>query len=447
MGGYFALILFLLLLALAVAPSALAQSDPDAIRAAVIVQGADGLPQIFCVTLPPGATGLDALEATGLPLVSERGPLGATVCRVGETGCVPPGEHCFCQCMGGPGCAYWSYFGLHNGAWQYRVSGAALVTLEDRAVEGWWWRDDAANAAPPPALPFETVCPAEPPFPRTVTDGLGREVTLDAAPQRIASVSLGADEILLPLVGPERLLGVSYMAANPAISNVADALDGVPRADLSGDPELLISLDADLVVLASYNNPAALDQLLDADVPVFALDDFNTLDDIRANIRLLGAATGTEIRADALIAQMDARLDAVRAAVAGQAPVRALYYEPGGITYGPGSTVDQIITLAGGINVVAEADLGAYPLIDAEFVIAADPDVILLGGWFADAADPRAAFLANPAFADLRAVREGRVVPIRDAHLTNVSQHIAAGVEDVARALYPEAFPDGAAGE
>lgn len=441
MGARLAAI-FALLLLLSLAAPAAAQDDPDAIRAGVVVQGADGLPQTFCVTLPPGATGLDALEATGLPLVSERGPLGATVCRVGETGCAPPGEHCFCQCMGGAGCAYWSYFGLQNGVWQYRASGPALVTLDDGAVEGWWWRDDAQKALPPPALPFEALCPAGPSFPRTVADGLGREITLDAPPQRIASVSLGADEILLPLVGPERLLGVSALATNPTISNVTDAIDAVPRADLSGDPELLISLDADLVVLASYNNPAALDQLLDADVPVFVLDDFNTLDDIRANIRLLGEATGTEIRAEALIAQMDARLDAVRAAVAGQEPVRALYYEPGGITYGPGSTVDQIITLAGGLNVVAEADLGAYPLIDAEFVIAADPDVILLGGWFAGAADPLAAFLADPAFADLRAAQAGRVVPIRDAHLTNVSHHLASGVEDVARALYPAAFPD-----
>src|SRR5690606_12184229 len=206
-----------------------------------------------------------------------------------------------------------------------------------------WWRDDASNAAPPPALPYEAICFSEPPFPRTVTDGLGREVTLDAPPQRIASVSLGADEILLALVGPERLLGVSYMAANPAISNVAGALEGVPRTDLSGDPELLISLDADLVILAAYNNPAAIDQLLDADVPVFALTDFNTLDEIRANIRLLGEVTGAEIRADALIAQMDARLDAVARAVEGLPPVRVLFYEPGGITYGPGSTVDQII--------------------------------------------------------------------------------------------------------
>ena len=71
--------------------------------------------------------------------------------------------------------------------------------------------------------------------------------------------------------------------------------------------------------------------------------------------------------------------------------------------------------------------------------------MILLGGWYAASGDPLAALLADPAFADLRAVQTGRVVPIVDAHLTNVSHHIASGVEDVARALYPEAFPEEAA--
>ncbi|HEX3051681.1 MAG TPA: ABC transporter substrate-binding protein, partial [Aggregatilineaceae bacterium] len=129
-------------------------------------------------------------------------------------------------------------------------------------------------------------------------------------------------------------------------------------------------------------------------------------------------------------------------AVAGQESVRVLYYEPGGITYGPGSTVDEIITLAGGVNVVAESDLGAYPLVDAEYVLAADPDVILLGGWFAGQSDPIATFTNDPAFETLRAVLDGRVIPINDAHMTNVSHYIALGVEDVAHALYPDAFED-----
>jgi len=419
-----------------------AQESDDPIQVGVVVQGADNQPQTFCVTLDrEEPTGEDALLATGLNIIADKGPMGTTVCRIEGDGCTPPSEHCFCQCMGGDACAYWAYFHLTDqDTWEYSPMGAANSPVKQGDVEGWWWRDSTNPDAPVlPAIPFEEICGEQGTFPRTVIDGLGREVTIEVPPQKIASAALGSDEILLSLVGPERLLGVTYFAEDPAISNIADQLDAIPHTDLSGNPEYLISLEADLVILAAYNNPAALDQLLDANVPVFVLAEFNTIDEIRTNIRLLGQVTGEERKAEALIKDMNTRLQAVQDAITDQEPVRVLYYEPGGITYGPGSTVDEIISLAGGINVVAEFDLGPYPLVDAEFVINADPDVILLGGWFAGQANPVEAFTQDEAFRSLRAVQEGRVYLIHDAHMTNVSQYIVLGVEDVARVLYPEA--------
>jgi iron complex transport system substrate-binding protein len=413
----------------------------EPIQVGVVIQGADGLPQTFCVTLDgENPTGLDAVQATGLDIVTSSGPQGALVCQVEQDGCTPPEENCFCQCEGGALCAYWAYFHLEDtGNWQYSMAGPDNYAVTHGAVEGWWWRVGSTSMAPP-AIPFETICGAA--FPRSVVDGLGREVVIPAPPQHIASVALTSDEILLDLVGPERLLGVSNFATNPAVSNITERLEGIEHTDLLGNPERIISLDADLVVMAKFSEPAALDQLLNSNVPVFVLADFNTLEDIRANIRLLGRITGNEARAEAMIGQMDARLAAVRAKVADQEPVRVLYYEPGGVTYGPGSTVDEIIRLAGGTNVIAESEMGPYPLVDAEFVIAIDPDVILLGTGFADVDDPLSWFTGDPAFATLRAVKTGRVYGISDAHMTNVSQYVVLGVEDVARALYPEVFSE-----
>lgn len=425
---------------------ATAQESDSSIQVGVVILGTDGQPQPYCVTLDgPEPNGADALQATGQEIVSESGSGGLTVCRIGSDGCNPPGELCFCQCAGGGPCAYWAYFHLgDDGNWQYSSVGAGNYVLKQGDVDGWWWRDNAQPDAPRlPAITFDEICPPQTAFPRIVTDGLGREVAIPAPPQRIASVTLGSDEILLEMVGPERLLGVTYFAVDPGVSNITGQLDGILHTDLNGSPEALISLDADLVVLAAYNNPAALDQLLDANVPVFVLADFNTLDDVRANIRLLGQATGEEDRAEAMIAEMDGQLSAIQAQIAGQEPVRVLYYEPGGVTYGPGSTVDEIITLAGGVNIAAEAGLGAYPLIDAEFMLAADPDVILLSAWFSDERDLVAWFTDDPAFSTLRAVQQGRVVAVSNAHMTNVSQYVVRGVEDVARALYPEVFADG----
>lgn len=434
----------LILLVLSVPLGVSAQDGGSEIQVGVVIQGADAQSQTYCVTLDEdAATGMQALQAAGAALIVEHSARGAIVCQIDATGCAFPDEHCFCQCMGGGPCAYWAYFHLGEaGNWQYSVQGAESYTLAHGDVEGWWWRDSANPDARLPAITFDAICGSAAGFPRVVEDGLGREVVLAAPPRRIASVTLATDEILLDLVGPERLLGVSHFADDPAISNVADRLDSGLRTDLVGNPEFLISLDADLVVLTTFNNPAALDQMLDADVPVFVLEGFNTLADVRSNIRLLGRVTGQEARADALVSEMDAQLDAIRQAIAGHEPVRVLYYEPGGITYGPGSTVDEIITLAGGINVVAEFDLGAYPVVNPEFLIAADPDVILLGGWFSDADNPLDWFMRDPVFSTLTAVQQGRVYPVNDAHFTTVSHYLVRGVEDVARLLYPDAFDE-----
>ncbi|RPI92508.1 MAG: ABC transporter substrate-binding protein, partial [Chloroflexi bacterium] len=361
----------------------------EPIQVGVVVQGLDDRPQTFCVTLDhENPTGLDAIQATGLDIMTSAGSQGTQLCKVDQVGCTPPQESCFCQCEGGSGapCAYWSYFHLGEaGNWQYSPVGPDSHSVGQGAVEGWWWRV-GSTSAPLPVIPFEAICSDS--FPRTVTDGLGRDVLIPAPPQRIASVSLGSDEILLDLVGPDRMLGVSYFAKDAALSNVTDRLEGIEHTDLTGNPERTISLEADLVVMAKYNDPASLDQLLDADVPLFVLADFNSIDDIRANIRLLGQATGTEARAESLIEQMDTRLAAVQATTADREPVRVLYYEPGGVTYGPGSTVDEIIRLAGGTNVIAELDLGPYPLIGFETILTADPDVVLLGGWLSGVDDP-----------------------------------------------------------
>ena len=447
-GHHFAASLVLLVLLMIngvmVTPRVMAQDNKDTIRVGVVIKGPEGITQTACVTLDEGATGIDALEATSSDVVAESSSMGMTVCQINGTGCAFPDESCFCQCEGGDRCAYWSYFHLSDdGNWQYSPVGAGSFTVEDGAVEGWWWRDSRTpESNPPEPIAFETICSNEATYPRTVTDGMGRDIILDHAPERIASVTLGSDEILFSLVNHNRILGMTYFAEDAEISNIAGQLDDIPHTDLSGNPEHLISLNPDLVILALYSNPAALDQLLDAGVPVFTLADFNTVEDIQNNIRLLGEITGEEIRAEEMIMEMNDRIAEVQAAVADEIPVRVLYYEPGGITYGPGSTVDEILTLAGGINVVAEAGLGPYPIVNAEFLLAVDPDVILLGGWFSGNKDPLATFESDEAFRTRKAVKNGRVYRVVDAHMTNVSHYIATGVEDVAQALYPSAFTD-----
>src|SRR5690625_1167689 len=99
-------------------------------------------------------------------------------------------------------------------------------------------------------LPFSTLA-----FPRTVDDGLGNQLHLAAAPERIISTGLAMDNMLLTMVDPGRVVGVTRFATDPqAGSYVADWVrDHMVLVDALS-PELVIAADPDLVLVASWND-------------------------------------------------------------------------------------------------------------------------------------------------------------------------------------------------
>lgn len=147
------LIAFSLLLGTRAAPIG-AQSEN---RAGLVVQYGDGRVATYCVRFgEPSITGLDLLQRSGLKIVAEVGGLGSAVCAIGGQGCAYPSQPCFCQCQGVQ-CAYWNYFHLVEGAWQYSPLGGAGYAIADGAVDGWAWGDKTA----PPVYTIEQICAAQ----------------------------------------------------------------------------------------------------------------------------------------------------------------------------------------------------------------------------------------------------------------------------------------------
>ncbi len=290
-------------------------------------------------------------------------------------------------------------------------------------------------------VPFAAAQEGE--WPRTLVDGLGTEVTINEPPQKILSVTLSSDEVLLPLIGPERFVAVTSFATDPGISNVALTAAQVPNSiEAASDTEKIISLEPDIVFVASFTAPEVIQQLRDAGLTVFATGFPIGLQQIRDNINLLGQAVGAEEAAEAMIADMDAQLAEISAAIGTQeTAVSALYLTPGNYTSGIDSTISEIIIAAGGLDVTVAGGVTQFAPITDEFIIEQNPAVILLSGWtpwdptFIDT------FKNNPAFASLNAVTNNRVYVASDAHLTTVSQFIVEGVKDAAAYLYPEQYP------
>ncbi len=279
-----------------------------------------------------------------------------------------------------------------------------------------------------------TPSEAATPFSISVTDALGQEVRLTEKPMRIVSLTLGTDEILLELVGPERLIGVTYLAADATTSNIAEHPDLARVAHtVEATPEQIIALEPDLVLVATFTDQAVLEQLRDAGITVYAVGYFNSIEAMEQNIIDIGQLVGEAEGARAMVADMEARLAKVDEAVSligGDKP-RVLYLASDSWVAGSATTVDDIIMRAGGIN--AAADLVDWNQISQEAIIGMDPDVVILSPYVQDDE-----FLTNPVFAGLTSVQNGRVYSLSDAAMSATSQYIVRGVEELAKVLYPD---------
>jgi iron complex transport system substrate-binding protein len=299
------------------------------------------------------------------------------------------------------------------------------------------------DAATPAASTSVRPDPTDSQYPVTVTDDAGRELTLDAAPERIVSLAPSNTEIVCALGACDRLVGVTDFDDYPA--EVAE-IDAVVIA-ATVDVELVVDAEPDLVLAAGneLTPTPVIEQLDELGLPVLVLYP-ETLEEVYADITTVGELLGADPEADAIVTDMQDRVDAVVAAMDGAERPATLYevFYAEGSTYtaGEGSFLAAMLELAGAEPVTGDAQ----GLIATEDLVAADPELILLGTASYDAglADPDAALTAvaaRPGWADLAAVRDGAVVPYLDDILTTrPGPRIVEGLEALARAIHPDRF-------
>lgn len=241
-----------------------------------------------------------------------------------------------------------------------------------------------------------------------VVDDLGREVALAAPAERVVTMIPSHTETVCALGACDRLVGVDAFSDHPPEVGDLPNLGSAFEADL----EALIALEPDLVLTDEYSGLA--EALAPFGIPVYAGTP-QTIDDVWRVASAVGALLGLEAEAERVVAEARARVDAAAAAVADTDRPR-VFVEIDATPYsvGPASYLGQLVELAGGVNIVP-AGLGEFPQVDPETVVAADPDVILLlDAPYGVTAD---AVAARPGWADLTAVRRGRVVEATQAQV------------------------------
>jgi iron complex transport system substrate-binding protein len=160
------------------------------------------------------------------------------------------------------------------------------------------------------------------------------------------------------------------------------------------------------------------------------------------HVSLVGTAIGASAQAQSLVGQMRARVAGVAAHLRGITTRPSVFYEiefdkGSAYTYGKGTFGDALINLAGGTN-VGDTTKGAYPQMSTEQLIAAAPQVIVLG----DAAFGVSAHSVGqrPGFSAIPAVRSGHIFAMNDDLVSRPGPRIVDGLEQLARLLHPKAF-------
>jgi iron complex transport system substrate-binding protein len=286
----------------------------------------------------------------------------------------------------------------------------------------------AGACGPAAAPPADGVAAAG--FPRTVTDGAGRPIRITSRPVRIASQTLASDEMLFAIVPPERLVGLSSLSRDPKYSNVVAEAAHHPAPSIESAEDIL-RLKPDLIFVASYSRAETVQVLESTGAPVYRLANFDDLDGIMATIRGVGVAVGEEAAAERVVARMEQRLAAVAARRAGRPRPRVLSYS-GGFTAGRGTSFDDVVRRAGGINEAAARGIDKFPRISEEQVLAWNPDVLVAGYLPGEEEAVRRRLTTGAGVGQTTAARRGQILLLETRRFLAVSQHTVDAVEQLA---------------
>jgi iron complex transport system substrate-binding protein len=255
-----------------------------------------------------------------------------------------------------------------------------------------------------------------------------------AVPARIVSLAPSVTETLFALGAGDRVVAVSDYCDYPPEAT------RLPRVGSFNAPnvEAVLAQRPDVVIgLPSPGNHENVLTMRRLGVRVEIIDP-ERLADLPVATRKIAAVAGVPEAGERLVATMAREMDAVRAKVAGAPKPRVLMLvgQDPLIAVGPESFLGEMLVEAGAVNVAPAGE--AWPRLNVEVAIAADPEVIVDCSMGTEAGTATLGYWTR--FASIRAVKDGRVHPFRSFEALRPGPRLARALVELARLLHPERF-------
>jgi iron complex transport system substrate-binding protein len=196
------------------------------------------------------------------------------------------------------------------------------------------------------------------------------------SPQRIASLNLCTDQLVLMMVPRARIASVSDWAARPESSYMAAAAQGIPTNH--GLAESALAQNPDLILAGEYTDTTMVNLLRQLGYRVEVVKVPRSLDEARDYILHIGTLVGEAAAAQKLIAEMNLRLQRIDTQLQNKPPLLAAAYAPNGLTVGRGAVLAQIIERAGWRNLGSELHIDGYGQLSLEQLLIAQPQLLIL---------------------------------------------------------------------
>ncbi len=266
-------------------------------------------------------------------------------------------------------------------------------------------------------------------------DVLGREVEILEPPQRIISLTPAVTEILFELELGDRIMGVTEYCNFPE-----EALSKQKMGDFSNpNIELVIAAEPDIVFVAAGVQMELIERLEQLGISVFCLD-AESVDHVIKNIRLTGDIMGVSEKAQKVANDMQEKVDYIVETVKDQDRPIVFFevWDEPLMSAGSGTFIDNIITLAGGINLAGDADT-QFPQLSMEILFEKDP-AVYIAVYMANNSRKAGDIMSRPGYQTLTAVQTGRVHTIEDDLVTLPGPRVILGLEEMAKIIHPELF-------
>jgi len=283
-------------------------------------------------------------------------------------------------------------------------------------------------------------------YPLTVTDATGFEMTIEKKPVQIVSLTLGTDEILVDMVDKSRIKSVTKYADDPGVSNIVDKVKDIPLRT-STEVEQVISRQPDLVFTDTWASAEFVQQLRDAGITVYVFKTPNNIEEQKQVILEIAHVVGEEEKGRELVDWMDKKLKEIEEKVKNikhEDRLVILDYSEMGTTSAKGTNFDDIVTHAGLRNAATEAGMEGWPVMPKELIVELNPDALVLPSWYYTEGQTLESFkksiLEDKSLQTVKAVQDQRFIVVPHNHLTAISHYVVLGVEDMAKAAYPELF-------